>query len=50
VRSLRGDVGEDLAEIVRLMLAKEPLRRPETPRLVRMLVEQEIAALGRTDL
>jgi serine/threonine-protein kinase len=51
LRSLRGDVNDDLAEVVRLMLAKEPLRRPEAPRLVRMLVEQEIAALGRrTDL
>ncbi len=46
LRSLREDVTDELAEIVRLMLAKEPLRRPEAPRLVRMLVEQEIAALG----
>ncbi len=46
MRSLRGDVADELAEIVRLMLAKEPLRRPEAPRLVRLLVEQEIAALG----
>jgi len=50
VRTLRDDVSEKLAEIVRLMLAKEPLRRPEAPRLVRMLVEQEIAALRKTDL
>ena len=47
LRSIRGDVADDLAQTVRLMLAKEPLRRPEAPRLVRLLVEQEIAALGR---
>jgi len=39
-------VTDELAEIVRLMLAKEPLRRPEAPRLVRLLVEQEIVAMG----
>jgi serine/threonine-protein kinase len=46
LRTLRPHVTAELAEIVRLMLAKEPLRRPEAPRLVRMLVEQEIVAIG----
>lgn len=46
LRTLRPDVTDELARMVRLMLAKEPLRRPEAPRLVRMLVKQEIQALG----
>ena len=46
VQELRPDVGDELAEILRRMLAKEPLRRPETARLVRLLAEQEILLLG----
>jgi hypothetical protein len=30
------------------MLAKEPLRRPEAQRLVRLLAEQEILAMATT--
>jgi eukaryotic-like serine/threonine-protein kinase len=49
LRTLRHDATQELAGLLRLMLAKEPLRRPEAPRLVRLLVEQEILALaGRT--
>jgi eukaryotic-like serine/threonine-protein kinase len=46
IRTLRPDAPDELAKVVRLMLAKEPLRRPEAPRLVRMLVEREILAMG----
>jgi serine/threonine protein kinase len=45
IRSLRPDISDELAELVRLLLAKEPLRRPETGPLVRMLVEHEILAI-----
>jgi serine/threonine-protein kinase len=46
VRLRRPAIAAELAELIRGMLAKEPLRRPEAARLVRLLVEQEIVALG----
>jgi serine/threonine protein kinase len=45
IRTLRPDVSDELAALLRLMLAKEPLRRPEAGLLVRLLVEQEILAI-----
>jgi serine/threonine-protein kinase len=48
LRSLRPDVTDELASLVRIMLAKEPLRRPEAQRLVRLLAEQEILAMATT--
>ena len=45
LRPVRADVAPETAHIVRLMLAKEPLRRPTSEELVRWLTELEIAAL-----
>jgi serine/threonine protein kinase len=46
VRALRPDVSLELAHLLRLMLAKEPLRRPTDGELLRWLAELEIAALA----
>ena len=46
IRYLRPDVSLELAQLLRRMLAKEPLRRPSSEELVRWLAELEIAELG----
>jgi len=47
LRSLAPHVPTEVAQLVHAMLAKEPLRRPQTPReVVRALVKLEIAHLG----
>jgi serine/threonine-protein kinase len=45
LRATRPDVAPEAANLVRLMLAKEPLRRPTGEELVRWLTELEITAL-----
>ena len=45
VRGLRAGAPPELSQFLRLMLAKEPLRRPTGDELVRWLTELEIAAL-----
>jgi serine/threonine protein kinase len=45
LRSLRPDAPQDLARLLRLMLAKEPLRRPDDEQLVRWLTDLEVEAL-----
>jgi serine/threonine-protein kinase len=46
LRAIRPDVAPEAANLIRLMLAKEPLRRPAGEELVRWLTELEIAALA----
>jgi serine/threonine-protein kinase len=46
LRAARPDVTLELAHLLRLMLAKEALRRPTDSELVRWLAELEIAALA----
>jgi eukaryotic-like serine/threonine-protein kinase len=46
LRSLRPEAPLECAELVRRMLAKEPLRRPSNEELVRWLAEIEIAELA----
>jgi serine/threonine-protein kinase len=46
IRAARPDVTLELAHLLRLMLAKEALRRPRDNELVRWLAELEIAALA----
>jgi len=46
IRALRPDVSLELAYLLRMMLAKEALRRPTDQELVRWLTELEIAALA----
>ena len=46
VRADRPDAPAELWQLLRLMLAKEPLRRPSDEELVRWLTELEIAALA----
>jgi serine/threonine protein kinase len=45
VRALRPDAPGEVAHLLRLMMAQEPLRRPSDEDLVRWLTELEIAAL-----
>src|SRR5205823_11066002 len=45
LRQLRCNVSRDLAELVRRMLVKEPLRRPSGEQLVRWLAELEVEEL-----
>jgi serine/threonine-protein kinase len=45
IRAVRPDVSLEVAHLVRLMLAKEPLRRPSDSELVRWVAELEIATL-----
>ena len=46
LRQLRPGLSHEPAELVRRMLAKEPLRRPSTDQLIRWLTELEIQALA----
>jgi serine/threonine-protein kinase len=46
LRALRYDLSRDVAHVARLMLAKEPLRRPSAEQLVRWLAELEIEELA----
>lgn len=46
LHSLRPDAPHDLATLLRLFLAKQPLRRPGADELVQWLTELEIAALS----
>jgi serine/threonine protein kinase len=46
LRQLRPDASLEVAELVRRMLAKEPLRRPTAEQLVRWLAELEIEELA----
>jgi len=46
IRGVRPDVSIEVAHLLRLMLAKEPLRRPNDCELIRWLAELEIAALA----
>ncbi|HEX5105581.1 MAG TPA: serine/threonine-protein kinase [Pirellulaceae bacterium] len=46
LRAARPDLPPEAAYIIRLMLTKEPLRRPSVAELVRWLAELEIAALA----
>jgi serine/threonine protein kinase len=46
IRAARPDLSLELAHLLRLMLAKEALRRPTDDELVRWLAELEIAALA----
>jgi eukaryotic-like serine/threonine-protein kinase len=46
IRAYRPEAPPELWQLLRLMLAKEPLRRPSDEELVRWLTELEIAALG----
>lgn len=46
VRARRPEAPAELWQLLRLMLAKEPLRRPSDEELVRWLTELEIAALA----
>jgi hypothetical protein len=43
---MRYGISHEVAELVRRMLAKEPLRRPSDEQLVRWLAELEIAELA----
>jgi serine/threonine-protein kinase len=45
IRAARVDVPPELSQLLRLMLAKQPLRRPANEELVRWLTDLEIAAL-----
>lgn len=45
IRQLRPEISHELAHLLRLMLAKEPLRRPSDSELLRWLAELEIASL-----
>jgi serine/threonine protein kinase len=45
IRAARVDAPPELSQLLRLMLAKHPLRRPSDEELVRWLTELEIAAL-----
>lgn len=45
IREVRPDVSLELAHLVRLMLAKDPFRRPSDDQLLRLLANLEIAAL-----
>lgn len=45
IRAARVDAPPELSQLLRLMLAKQPLRRPSDEELVRWLTELEIAAL-----
>ena len=45
VRQIRPQVSREIGELVRRMLAKEPLRRPSDEELVRWLAELEIEEL-----
>jgi serine/threonine-protein kinase len=46
LRQLRLGLSHEVAQLVRRMLAKEPLRRPSTDQLIRWLAELEIAELA----
>jgi hypothetical protein len=46
IRAARVDAPPELSQLLRLMLAKQPLRRPTDEELVRWLTELEIAALA----
>jgi serine/threonine-protein kinase len=46
LRELRPSASSELAELVRRMLAKEPLRRPSAEQIARWLAEIEIAELA----
>jgi serine/threonine protein kinase len=46
LRQMRPGLSHDVAELVRRMLAKEPLRRPSDDQLIRWLAELEIAELA----
>lgn len=47
LRALRPTLPSEVADLVQTLLAKDPLRRPQTPReLVRHLVRLEVDALG----
>lgn len=46
VGAVRPDAPQEVAHLLRLMLAKEPLRRPSDDELVRWLTELEIEALS----
>ena len=46
IRYLRPDASLEVAQLLRRMLAKEPLRRPDSEELVRWLTELEIAELA----
>lgn len=48
VRSLCAEVSREVNELVRRMLAKDPLRRPTSDEVVQWLMEVEIADLART--
>jgi eukaryotic-like serine/threonine-protein kinase len=46
VRRFRSDVSPDVGELLRRLLAKEPLRRPSDDQLIRWLAELEIEELS----
>jgi serine/threonine protein kinase len=45
IRALRSDISLETVHLLRLMLAKEPLRRPTDSDLLRWLADEEIASL-----
>jgi serine/threonine protein kinase len=46
IRSIRADVSLEVSHLLRLMLAKEPCRRPTDSQLLRWLADLEIAAFA----